>query len=149
MNEQIEEPKNHDQLNRIVIPSSQMVEEKLDKLAELEARKNEDYLKFKEDMKAVEAEIPPEIVAKLEYLKLSYADLLESQSAEIEKLIMSIEADVILIKNTVDGHFLKAVYSPPRVTWDTQGLKGYSVAHPEILVFQKIGQPSVMIRKRK
>ena len=44
------------------------------------------------------------------------------------------------------GANLHAVYSKPRTSWDTKGIAGFAVAHPEILAFQKIGNPSVRIQ---
>lgn len=49
---------------------------------------------------------------------------------------------------SVTGEHLQAVYVKGRESWDSRGLQGYAQAHPEVLTFQKIGDPSVSIRKR-
>ena len=49
---------------------------------------------------------------------------------------------------TVKGEFLMAVYNKPRVSWNTKGLDGFAVAHPEVKAFQSFGKPSVTIRSR-
>jgi hypothetical protein len=41
-----------------------------------------------------------------------------------------------------------AMYTKPRVTWDSKGIEGFSVAHPEINVFRKVGEPSVSIKAK-
>jgi len=46
----------------------------------------------------------------------------------------------------IEGASLKVVHpQKPRVTWNGQGLDGYSVAHPEILMFrtEKWAKPSI------
>lgn len=40
-----------------------------------------------------------------------------------------------------------AVYNKGRVSWDSSGLNGYMVAHPEITAFRKEGEPSITLRK--
>jgi len=47
---------------------------------------------------------------------------------------------------TVKGDNLQAVYSKPRVTWDSNALEGFAAAHPEIEKFRKVGNPSVSFR---
>ena len=61
----------------------------------------------------------------------------------------SIKRDTIDLGFTTHGRYLMAVWSKPRVTWDSSGLAGYMVAHPEIEAFKKTGKPSVSIRKVK
>jgi hypothetical protein len=48
---------------------------------------------------------------------------------------------------TVKGDKYKAVFSKGRVTWDTKGLDGFAVAHPEIETLKRVGNPSVSIRR--
>lgn len=70
--------------------------------------------------------------------------------SKIRKLDNHIKATVrSAISETVRGTFLMAVWSKPRVTWDSKGLLGYMVAHPEIEAFKRVGEPSVSIRRIK
>ena len=47
---------------------------------------------------------------------------------------------------SVKGTFLRAIFNRGRVSWNTKGLVGYSVANPEILAFRKQGRPYVSLR---
>lgn len=41
---------------------------------------------------------------------------------------------------------IRAVYSSPRVTWDSAKLAAYAESHPEVKEFRKVGKPSVSMR---
>lgn len=58
-----------------------------------------------------------------------------------------IKESVLSIGEPVKGEFLQAIFIKGRVSWDTKGLDGYAVAHPEILIFKKTGEPSVSLKK--
>lgn len=85
-----------------------------------------------------------------EALELLEADL-EFDTANIHFSIgvleQAIKEQVIDLGKSVKGAAIHAVYSKPRVTWDSKGLDGFMVAHPEIGAFRKTGQPSVSFRK--
>jgi len=65
---------------------------------------------------------------------------------DVDCIEASIRDRVLTLGETVRGNVLMAVWSKPRVTWDGKLLDGYAAAHPEILPFRHIGQPSVSIR---
>ena len=44
-------------------------------------------------------------------------------------------------------NFLHAIWTKARVSWDTRGLDGYMVAHPEMGAFRSVGKPSVSLRR--
>lgn len=50
---------------------------------------------------------------------------------------------------SVRGAYLQAVYSKPRVVWDSKALDGYALAHPELFAFRREGEPSVSIKAVK
>lgn len=82
------------------------------------------------------------------------ADLLEEYKAKEQEIKDDIEELTNLAKQmvskagtTVKGTYIQAVYTSPRITWDSKGLEGFMVAHPEIKSFQKIGAPSVTLRR--
>jgi hypothetical protein len=64
----------------------------------------------------------------------------------ITTLTADIKAAVLDLGNSVKATHLHAVWSKPRVSWDTKSLDGYAVAHPELFAFRKEGKPSVSIR---
>lgn len=87
----------------------------------------------REALNAVEMEFAPQIAAA------------QDRATEIEALVKSA---VVRHGASIKGTSLQAVYSKPRVSWDTKALDGYAVAHPELLGLRTEGQPSVSIRAR-
>lgn len=90
--------------------------------------------------------LTPEIKGKIVEIEAEFAGktvALENNITELEK---SIKEAVIANGQTVKGMFLQAVYAKGRISWDNKGLDGYTVAHPEIGIFRKEGEPSVSIR---
>ena len=91
---------------------------------------------------AIEAEAKEQKTA----LELEYAGKGEAVDANISGLEEKIKEAVKTGGHTVNGRYLQAVWSKPRVTWDTPQLDAFSEIHPEILPFRKEGLPSVSIR---
>ena len=92
--------------------------------------------------------ITPEIKAQLENIDREIDPIIEKFNARVAELADLIKAEVIAAGQTISGEHHQAVYSKPRVSWDSKGLEGYAVAHPEILVFRSEGNPSVSLRVR-
>ena len=92
--------------------------------------------------------ITPEIKAQLENIDREIDPIIEKFNARVAELADLIKAEVIAAGQTISGEHHLAVYSKPRVSWDSKGLEGYAVAHPEILVFRTEGNPSVSLRVR-
>ena len=67
-------------------------------------------------------------------------------TADIERWQEVIRETVIEVEDTIKGNGIMATYNKGRTTWDSKGLEGYAVAHPEILKFRTLGKPSVSIR---
>ena len=68
-------------------------------------------------------------------------------SMRVAELQERIKAEVLRVGETVTGSFKQAVYQRGRVTWDTKGLDGFAVAHPEVATFRKQGDPIVVIKE--
>ena len=92
--------------------------------------------------------ITSEIKAQLENIDREIDPIIEKFNARVAELADLIKAEVIAAGQTISGEHHQAVYSKPRVSWDSKGLEGYAVAHPEILVFRSEGNPSVSLRVR-
>lgn len=92
--------------------------------------------------------ITPEIKAQLENIDREIDPIIEKFNARVAELADLIKAEVIAAGQTISGEHHQAVYSKPRVSWDSKGLEGYAVAHPEILVFRSEGNPSVSLKAR-
>ena len=115
--------------------------EKLDRLAELQAQKEVNRL---DKERAIAKVLTPEIKTALADIETEFATTtIDSEAAVLETEIRDF---VLSVGVTAKGTCLMAVYNKPRVSWDTKGLDGYAVAHPELATFRKEGEPSVTIR---
>jgi hypothetical protein len=94
-------------------------------------------------------EAVPELTAKVEELRDGWEAMEDRFQTEDDALKDAIADSTVSLAETQRGDTLMAVYSKPRTKWDTKGLDGYAVAHPEIGVFRSEGRPSVSIRAIK
>lgn len=118
--------------------------EKLDLLSELQ--KEVETLNYEQQARLNSA-IPEEIKTKLADINAEYVEKLLVVSNKIANLETEVRQDVLHIGSTVRGKFLLAIWNKGKTTWDTDGLNGYAVAHPEISIFKKPHEPTVTIRK--
>jgi hypothetical protein len=115
--------------------------EKLDRLAELQAQREVNRL---DKEQAIAKVLTPETKAKLADIEAEFATAaIDSEAATLEA---EIRAFVLAVGATVKGSHLMATWNKGRVSWDTKGLDGYAVAHPELATFRKEGEPSVTLR---
>jgi hypothetical protein len=105
------------------------------------------------DMKARIQEFTDSIITKDVRQKLADIDIeFEGYSnianANIAQLKAEITQEVLAVGKTIRATDEKrmAMYRKGSSTWDGDKLHGYAAAHPEILVFNKVGQPSVIIK---
>lgn len=112
-------------------------------------------LRLKRDMmvtsqgERVEAAVTPAVQAAIDAIYAETNPGINSMGQEIGELEEGIRTAVLAQEASVKASTLHAVFAKGRTTWDNKALDGYSVAHPEILNFQKIGQPTVSIRSAK
>ncbi|NOK58515.1 MAG: hypothetical protein GFH27_549279n321 [Chloroflexi bacterium AL-W] len=92
-------------------------------------------------------EILKSVQAKLDALKDEYQPLLDAADERISDLEATIKASVTAHGVSVRHRDFHAIYSRPRVSWDTKALDGYAASHPEIRDFRKEGKPSVSLRR--
>ena len=97
--------------------------------------------------KARDSVLTAEVRQALADIDAEFADGEEAANENIFAIERQIKQEVIIIGETVKGASLYAVYNKPRITWDTKGLTGFAVAHPESEVFEKTGAPAVTIRQ--
>lgn len=118
--------------------------EKLDKLYEMQAEID----KVKLHYDALKAGIlTPEIRKQLNDIDLEMGTELDNMKLYMDDLANQIKNEVIAAGSTIKGSNLMAVWNKGRVSWDTKGLDGYAVAHPEMSAFRSVGSPTVTIRK--
>lgn len=118
----------------------------LDQLADLQAQR--DSLSV-EKQRLVDSILTPEIRAKLEEIDLEFNEKAEGVNQNIAELEESIKRVVKSAGASYKGQYLQAVWSRPRVTWDTPSLEEYALIHPDVLRYRKQGEPSVSIRALK
>jgi hypothetical protein len=69
-------------------------------------------------------------------------------TAEIAQAEAAIKSWVLETGAGAHGTYLQAIIVAPRITWDTKAMQVYATMHPEVLAYQKVGEPSVQIRAR-
>ena len=119
------------------------IAQKLDTIAELMAHIDVLEMEYQQKIDTVMAPVR-DIAAALRDELESKTDGLRQEIAEMED---NVRQDVLALGESVKGLRRQAVYNKPRVSWDTRGLDGYAVAHPEIEHFRKVGEPSVSFRE--
>jgi len=117
-------------------------QEKLDKIADLKSAQS---LRESEKQALIDQVLTPEIKTKIAEIEAEFAAS-DNITDTINLLTEEVKSEVAQLGETVKGTFLMAVYSKPRVSWDTKALDGYIVSHPELKQFRKEGAPSVSIR---
>ena len=120
------------------------ISQKIDQLANFQAQR--DVLEL-EKQSLIDQLLPPEIKARLEEIEAEFSGKREAVDEKINELESEIKEEVIRHGATVKGTFLRVVYHPGRVTWDTKSLDAYARARPELLEFRKQGEPFVSIQK--
>jgi len=116
--------------------------EKLDKIAELQYAQSK---REQEKQALIDSILTQEIKDKITEIETEFAKN-DNITDTINLLTNEVKQEVAALGETVKGASLMAVYSKPRVSWDTKALDGYIVSHPELKQFRKEGAPSVSIR---
>jgi hypothetical protein len=120
------------------------IKEKLDRLSDLQVMielDREYYNKLRREA------LPEDLRTALDKIDLEFTTKQAEVGKEIAELETEIKREVLFNGLTVKGNYLMAVWNKGRISWDTKGLDGYAVAHPEMTAFRKEGDPSVTIRK--
>lgn len=118
--------------------------EKLNRLSELQCQADVIKLRFDELRKSV---LTPEIQQQLADIAAEETTALDALKDGIDGLTEEIKNEVLSAGATVKGDYMMAVYNKGRVSWDTKGLDGFAIAHPEMAAFRKVGEPSITIRR--
>lgn len=118
--------------------------DKLNELANIKAMLDALNLQKQELLAAA---MPAEVRARLDEIEAEFSGKTETANEKAAALEAEIKAEIIAGGASVKGDYLHAIYAKGRVTWDTKGVEGFAVAHPELNAFRKVGEPSVSIRK--
>lgn len=93
-----------------------------------------------------QAAILEQVRPLLEALDAEYANRLRASSEEVSRLEAEARAAVLAYGASFRHPGVHAVYTRPRVTWDSRGLARYMETHPEVAEFRRVGKPSVSLR---
>lgn len=115
-------------------------EQLLEKLTEAYARR--DLLNI--DKKNA---VPADVQKVLNEIAAEFDPQIHDVESKIAELEEQAKQAVLQEGDTVRGGALQAVYSKPRITWDSKQLDGLMIVIPELAQARRVGQPSVSIRK--
>ena len=118
----------------------------LDELAEAQARQT---LLLIDKNEAVEKVMTQKIRDELAEIAIEFQDQEKLIADHVSKLTNDIKALTVLHGSAVTGNHLKSIYVKGRKSWDTKGLMGWSVSHPDVLLFYKQGKPHARIGEVK
>lgn len=122
------------------------IKQELDRLANFQAERQVLEL---DKQALIDKVLTPEIKQALKDIDVEFTEKFFTVDENIGIATNSIKQAVLIGGESVKGHFLQAVYMKGRVSWDTKGLDGYAVAHPEMAAFRLVGEPGVAIRQMK
>lgn len=120
------------------------IKKALDRLSELQSAL--DALGLQKQA-LIDQVITPEVRAQLAEIDAEFAPMIEAATAQANELEVQIKIAVIAAGASVKGTYLQAVYSKPRVTWDSKQLDGMMALIPGLAAARKEGAPSVSLRR--
>ncbi len=123
-------------------PREEQVVKKLNRLGDLRAAVDLTRL----DYEAKHAEILKTVQAELDAIDAEYKPLMDAAETNAAALEVEIKNDVLLNGQSIHSEIFQAIYTKGRVSWDNAGISEYARAHPEVLTFRKVGQPTVSLR---
>jgi len=93
-------------------------------------------------------QLSPEDAARVQAIVQEFRAREAEVQGEIAQTEAAVRAAVLATGASAHGTHLQASIMAPRITWDTKGRAAYSALHPDVLVYRKVGEPSVQIRAR-
>jgi hypothetical protein len=97
----------------------------------------------------IDSIIPPEVKQALAEVDEEFALVLSGLNEKMAMYESTIKTAVAEFGDTVRNDVFMAVYSKPRVTWNTEVLDKLSKTVPEVKMARKEGKPSGSIRRIK
>lgn len=127
------------------IERSQQIKDQLNRLARFRSHLEVADTERAEKERAL---YTPELLVQFEDIKAEYEAQTAVLKTTVTALELEIKAAVAELGATVSGDELQAVWAKGRASWDTKALDGYGAAHPELMQFKTVGDPSVSIRSK-
>jgi hypothetical protein len=91
--------------------------------------------------------LTPEVQQALEDIDAEFVAPTEAATALIAETEAAVKSAVVEHGASVKNGILQAVYTSPKVSYDSKALDGLLIAMPELAAFRKESAPSVSIRK--
>jgi multidrug resistance efflux pump len=136
-----------EQMEQAAEERAMTIQQMIAHLEELYARRDLAQADYTERYNAI---LTPEQRAAIAQLDSEHAETMEEISEAVKAAEEQVKAQVAACGETIKGQRWQAVYSKPRVSWDTRRLEQYAKANDMgIFEFRKEGTPSVSIRAIK
>jgi hypothetical protein len=97
---------------------------------------------------AIVYNLSPDEAARVKTIVREFRDRETQLKAEIAETEAAVRAAVLETGASAYGTHLQATIQAPRISWDNKGMAVYAALHPDVLVHQKVGEPSVRIGAR-
>jgi hypothetical protein len=91
--------------------------------------------------------VPPEVHQALKELDEEYHPMIEAAEKHLEQIKEEVVSEVLQSAATIKGSRWMAIWNKGKETWDGAKLRGYAMAHPEIMEARKVGAPTVSFRR--
>ncbi len=85
----------------------------------------------------------------MEEIEVEFGKSIDSLAEGINLLEREVKSMALELGESVKGDDLHVVLFKGKVSWDSKGLEGFAVAHPEINAFKKVGSPYCSIKAVK
>lgn len=122
---------------------SEQIFEMLGRLDNMKAMK--DVLVIQKQ-KMMDVVITPEVKALMAEIEEECGPDLVHADKVISELTAQVKTACVEHGSSIKGENMRVSFIKGRVTWDSKGLAGYAVAHPEIKEFMKTGKPYAAVK---
>jgi hypothetical protein len=129
----------------MTVPNLQALKAKIEELTQVKAAADMTRLDYEQKR----AEILKAVQEELNALDVEYFPLLDAANNRASTLETELRQEVLQFGSTVKGSKLSFTYMRGRVSWDTEALDKYALAHPEVKAYRKEGAPTVSLRSVK
>lgn len=89
------------------------------------------------------------LMRTLEDEKRTFETRNKSLTDQIKSLQEQVKEEILARGSSVKGERISVIWNKGRESWDAGILRGYAVAHPEILAARKVGDPTVSFKLNK
>jgi len=125
---------------------SEEIRDKINRLAEWQARKDLLDLDKQAQLKQI---IPADIAQLIADLEFEYKAMLDALQANIEELTEEIRQAVLQHGESIRGDHIDVLFVPGKLTWDTNRLLDLMQKYPELIECYKQGKSYTVVKSNK